>query len=199
MASLNPMQQNPLIHPIHEVLKIETQGLSEYELIDRLAKQDHIIKRDALKDVLGLFRTHFLVMNALYQLQQQLLSNQRYLYISAQFIQMTTASDSAANNSIIQDSDNRLRSYYLDLKNLTETREQDVTRLLDEFWSRYLDLDERAQCLARLGLDEGAGWREIQQQYRRLAGSTHPDKGGDSESFIEIREAYRVLARIYRP
>ena len=199
MASRNPMQNNPLINPILDVLKSETQGLSEYELIGRLTRQDHTIKKDALKDVLGLFRTHFLVMNALYQLQQQLLSNRLYLSISAQRIQLTSISESTANDSIIQGSDSGLRSYYLDLKNLTDTTEQDVNLLLDDFWSHYLALDERAECLARLDLDDDASWREIQHQYRRLAGSAHPDKGGDSTSFIAIHEAYRTLARIYRP
>ena len=192
------MHENPLIHPIFEVLKSEPQGVSEYALIRRLIKKDHVINDDAIKDNLGLFKTHFLVMNALYQLQHQLLSKQRYLFISAQLIQLTAASETSKNNSLTQDCDARTRSYYLDWKNLTDTTGSDVARLLNDFWSRYHALNERSECLAELGLTEDEDWQDIQQKYRRLARSTHPDKGGDADRFIAIHRAYRTLARIHR-
>lgn len=44
-----------------------------------------------------------------------------------------------------------------------------------------------------LGLEPGASQEEIKTAFKRLALSTHPDKGGSSASFAEINEAYNTL------
>jgi DnaJ-class molecular chaperone len=44
-----------------------------------------------------------------------------------------------------------------------------------------------------LGIPKTATADEIKQAYRRLAHQHHPDKGGDTEKFQEIEEAYRTL------
>jgi len=44
-----------------------------------------------------------------------------------------------------------------------------------------------------LGLREGAGEREVQQAFRRLALMYHSDRGGDEEKFKEIKRAYDGL------
>ena len=45
-----------------------------------------------------------------------------------------------------------------------------------------------------LGVDRGASADEIKRAYRKLASKYHPDKGGDTQRFQEIEEAYRVLS-----
>lgn len=45
-----------------------------------------------------------------------------------------------------------------------------------------------------LGISKGASQDEIKRAYRKLAGEHHPDRGGDSERFKEINEAYQVLS-----
>jgi DnaJ-class molecular chaperone len=45
-----------------------------------------------------------------------------------------------------------------------------------------------------LGVDKNASQDEIKRNYRKLAHQYHPDKGGDSEKFKEINEAYQVLS-----
>ena len=45
-----------------------------------------------------------------------------------------------------------------------------------------------------LGLDESATESEIKKAYKKLAIKYHPDKGGDSEKFNKISEAYQVLS-----
>lgn len=45
-----------------------------------------------------------------------------------------------------------------------------------------------------LGVGRGASEAEIKQAYRRLASQHHPDKGGSTEQFQAIEEAYRVLS-----
>lgn len=44
-----------------------------------------------------------------------------------------------------------------------------------------------------LGVDKTASADEIKRAYRKLASQHHPDKGGDTEKFKEIEEAYRTL------
>ena len=45
-----------------------------------------------------------------------------------------------------------------------------------------------------LGVKKDATSEEIRQAYHQLAHKHHPDKGGDSEKFKEISEAYQVLS-----
>jgi len=45
-----------------------------------------------------------------------------------------------------------------------------------------------------LGVEKTATADEIKRAYRRLASQHHPDKGGDTEKFQQIEEAYRILS-----
>jgi hypothetical protein len=47
--------------------------------------------------------------------------------------------------------------------------------------------------LSMLGLYEGATTEDIKTRFRELALKYHPDKGGDSEKFIKILDAYKKL------
>ncbi|MGI6103474.1 MAG: DnaJ domain-containing protein [Patescibacteria group bacterium] len=47
---------------------------------------------------------------------------------------------------------------------------------------------------AILGVPKDASADDIKRAYRKLALEHHPDKGGDSERFKEISEAYQVLS-----
>jgi len=44
-----------------------------------------------------------------------------------------------------------------------------------------------------LGVEKNASLDEIKLAYRRLAAKNHPDKGGDTQAFQKIQEAYNVL------
>ena len=44
-----------------------------------------------------------------------------------------------------------------------------------------------------LGAREGYSRRELERQYKRMAASCHPDKGGSEEEMKSLNEAYRVL------
>jgi len=45
-----------------------------------------------------------------------------------------------------------------------------------------------------LGVESSASAEDIKRAYRRAASRHHPDKGGDTQQFQEIEEAYRVLS-----
>ena len=44
-----------------------------------------------------------------------------------------------------------------------------------------------------LGVDKSATQAEIKKAYRKLCVIHHPDKGGDSDKFKEIADAYNVV------
>lgn len=44
-----------------------------------------------------------------------------------------------------------------------------------------------------LGVGASANDQEIKQAFRRLALITHPDRGGSSEAFIKVNDAYEIL------
>ena len=49
------------------------------------------------------------------------------------------------------------------------------------------------QLLALLGLPPFAGLAEIKKRFRELAMRYHPDRGGDSEKFIQLMQVYEKL------
>jgi DnaJ-class molecular chaperone len=48
-------------------------------------------------------------------------------------------------------------------------------------------------ALRTLKLKADASRHEITRSYRELASRHHPDRGGDTETFIHIRQAYELL------
>ena len=62
-----------LAEQLHELLRAAPAGISEFQLIQQLkARHSTHIPNLGLDDKLVLFRTHFLLFNALYQLRDQL-------------------------------------------------------------------------------------------------------------------------------
>ena len=47
--------------------------------------------------------------------------------------------------------------------------------------------------LSILGLSWPCAWEEVQRAYRAEVMRTHPDRGGSSEEFIRVEEAYQRL------
>jgi len=186
------MQENPLKIPILTILKASSDALSEYELIRHLEADFKAFEMTGNNNNLALFRKHFMVMNALYQLQESLLKEGLYLAISALSIKLESTKE---NNSSLptEGSDAKLRAYYLDWSQLNETTTSDVDALLNNFWKHYCAHDKHTQALDILGVTNSDDWTVIQQTYRKLAAKFHPDRGGDKAQFIAVREAYEIL------
>ncbi len=186
---------NPLIIPILDILKQSGTAMSEHELIVQLRQLLDTLPGRSASSQLALFQTHFMVMNALYQLQQSLVDENIYLYISPLKIYLQAASDTLSTAVADNTVDESLRHYYLDWDNMEQTSEQDVQSLLDGFWQYYLAEDKQADAYKTLGVEVGADWGIVKKAYRRLIVDAHPDRGGDAAEFMAVREAYEVLLK----
>lgn len=185
---------NPLLPLILDILKSTAGPLTEHQLMGRL---QHALAELAGTDTgsLGLFRRHFLVMNALYQLQQDLTDTAYALLLSPLSIELQPTKNSRESLPG-PDGGAALKDYYLDWRHFDNTTSADVEALLSGFWQRYVADDKQAAAYQQLQLEPGADWRAVQKNYRRLAAAAHPDRGGSSEDFISLRQAYEVLAAV---
>jgi len=191
------MQDNPLKVQIRDLLLAATGAMSEYQLIEALADGEPGFPREDDGSRLSLFRKHFVVMNALYQLQGELVNEGIYLSISPLAIRLEPLSDLGLSTLPSDEAMAELRNYYLDWGNYAKTGAAEVESMLNRFWQRYLAIDKRVEALQTLGLAADASWETVKQAYRRHAAAHHPDKGGDAARFRAIREAYEVLLHCY--
>ena len=192
---------NPLVPLVLHVLRRDPDaGISEYELLKAVEAESGGPAASAPNEDLQLFRRHFLLMNALYRLQEQLWrEEQLWLTISPLRIAIEQVAAKASAQALDAATHTALRDYYLDWREFETTDGEAVAALLDSFWQRLHAHDGRAAALAALELQADAGWADIQRQYRRLAAATHPDRGGDGVRFLAVREAYELLRAATRP
>jgi len=177
-----------------KVLRAQPQGISEYDLIQRLADAGNPhFDIDCLRDNLSLFQTHFFLFHSLYRLRDSLSNNnEARLDISALCIQLLPHSTSTSDAIAPHDP---LRDYYLDLNNLENTHKNDVDALIGTFWQKFVRDDDRHAALTELELKDPVDWATIKSQHRRLAMKHHPDRGGDEQRLQAINAAMDVLAR----
>ncbi|MDP5252990.1 MULTISPECIES: DNA-J related domain-containing protein [unclassified Vibrio] len=187
--------ENPLLWPLWEVLKNQPDGWKVHTLAAHLTQQQVMPTLDD-SEYKDLFKRNFLIMNALYQLQESLWPEQ-WLQVEAMNIVLfhTIPSHCAPQ------ADDPLKAYYLDWQHY-QAEEGEIRRLLDQFWTRYqgylghdsaLELST-AQALALFELPEDASAATIRRQWRRLAMRWHPDRpNGDSERFRALCSAWQIL------
>lgn len=187
------MNTNPLIISILEILKNASAKVGEYDIICRLEQQGIVFPTDSDSYNVLMFKKHFMTMNALYHLQQDLLEDGYYLSISALDIAIEPIRKSSNEQSLQDTAEHKLRDYYLDWQHFKTTGEDEINQLLAGFWNRYHAQDKQAEALATLELKSDASWEHVQRTYRQLVTEHHPDKGGNDARFIEIRSAYEVL------
>ncbi|HAS3026534.1 TPA: DNA-J related domain-containing protein [Vibrio parahaemolyticus] len=188
--------ENPLLWPMLEILKRQPSGWKVHTLASKLSERGYINQLDPSPDK-DLFKRNFLIMNALYQLQETLFPDS-WLQVEAMDIMLMSALE-ASRNSV--DPNDPLRQYYLDWSHY-EANEDEVRRLLNEFWSRYQrfvgDASEhnidKVKALKLFDLAGDASRTEIRRQWRKLALRWHPDReNGDAERFRVLCEAWNVL------
>ncbi|QDZ90037.1 DnaJ domain-containing protein [Shewanella decolorationis] len=190
---------NPLIWPVLSVLQASNQSWKIHHLATELQNRGLIHQLDENPGN-DLFKRNFLLMNALFELQEILLPKQ-WLQVKAMEIQIFRLVPSNVNLLIMEDTS--LREYYLDWNNY-DTSENVVRELLEAFWSSYksyiglnVNLMHKGHALRVFELDESATPRDIRKQWRRLALKWHPDRPeGDAARFREVCEAWQSLRDI---
>jgi len=200
--------ENPLVVPLLSILKKHHQSFSIHKLVSLLKEDETLKKHLDTQSHVDLYHTNFMVMNGLFQLQEQLQEEGLFLQISSMDITLlssglssdlssglTSDSDSAPEQSLQLGQQNKLKDFYLDWSNCEGITSEQVQALLDEFWQRYRDQDKYEWALQILDLDNSVSQEQLQQRYRSLAQQHHPDKGGDSETFMQVREAYLLIKR----
>ncbi|MEK6185823.1 DNA-J related domain-containing protein [Vibrio cholerae] len=195
-ATFQTYMENPLLWPIFEVLKRQPSGWKVHTLAAHLSELGimQVLDPQPEKD---LFKRNFLIMNALYQLQETL-HPEKWLQVEAMNIILTPMMRSEFHDIDVNDP---LRDYYTQWMNY-EANEGEVKRLLNEFWTRYRhsvgshngkDLT-RGQALRLFELTEEASAVEIRKTWRKLALRWHPDReNGNAERFRILCEAWNVL------
>ncbi|PCJ20837.1 MAG: molecular chaperone DnaJ [Gammaproteobacteria bacterium] len=189
---------NPLKIVILELLNELTLPISEYQLIQHIKQKLDPFPTLSKNDSVALFQINFLVMNALYQLQQALTHEQIYLVISPLGIEFQPLHQQEGNERAISlHVDSRLSEYYLDWSHFENTGEQEVEALLKQFWTHFSHTDRAEKAYQTLAISPQSSWPEIKSAYRQQALVHHPDKGGQPSQFIEIRQAYEVLKALH--
>ena len=192
-----------------DLLLAETpEGFTEHQLLKLLQQPPHaFFAIDALSDPLLLFQSHFLLFHCLYLLRnrwQQ--SRHATLEISAFNIKKTLTNTAIkATDPITQgyfERDKSLRhadplaQYYLDWSHFSKTSSDDVDELLNSFWKKVTvqqPQEDIQQALLIMELETLVPLPQLKQQYRRLAQRFHPDKGGESDHFKKICQAFHQL------
>lgn len=192
-----PEHDNPLIWPIITLLKNQPSGWRIHTLADTLKQQGILSKLDDDPDQ-DLFKRNFLLMNALYQLQNMLLP-QQWLQVQAMDICLCP---NPHDHQRQVDCNDPLRLYYLDWNNY-HTDSETVEALLSQFWQRYrehinasctLSPHSQTEAYGVLGLPADATVSQARRQWRKLALRWHPDRpNGDAEQFRRVCEAWQRI------
>lgn len=187
-------QLNQLKNPVLDLINQYTL-LTEHELIGYLQTPPYeLLDKQLFRDNDSLFCTHFLIRHLLYKIQKNWYETQEaYLHIDIKHIHKR-AYQTHSGQAITEYNDS-LSGYYLDLNQLLNMNSHKVDALLKSFWRKFLSYENTDASLKCLGLESGASLKDIQHQYRKLAMQYHPDKGGSSEEFAQINQAYEHLKR----
>lgn len=192
------MTPNSLIAPLRLLLSRPNSRYTEYALIRALIASGDLPNGYAATS-LGLFRTHFKLMNALYCLQSECALEGHRLKISPLEIYFEACTSDENRTQLTEVS--VLREFYLDWHQYDAATDATIDSLLADFWRKFeaygVSEDERDRALEVLGLVAPVEFTTIKQQYRRLVMAHHPDRGGDHKSLQEINQAMAVLSQVY--
>ncbi|MDG1751223.1 MAG: DNA-J related domain-containing protein [Thalassotalea sp.] len=195
------MPQHKLLTALEKILPQHSLGISEYNLIQILQKPPYqVFIKGGMSDPLILFQTHFILFNALYQLkdlwQAEQKANLDILVTHIRFLPYQ-------KGPVALSKEDKLRTYYLDWQNFTDTNKQDVELLIESFWDFMAEdiksipqtpavIKNAFECLL---LNEDADFSQVKRQYRKLLHQYHPDKGGETIKAQQIEEAFNVLKK----
>lgn len=200
---------NPPIDPQLEVdllniLSGHPTGIAEHALLKQLSQAGYAVFTPSLEP-LELFQAHFLLFHILYRLAdkwQQAGHGRLVIDCLNIHFQPESDPDITPSDQTNLARDDSLKRYYLDYQHYRDTQTQDVIELLDSFWCQQPEtIDHNALKQAKitldLPLDQNLDRQQINQHYRRLSFSHHPDRGGDTSTFQKLSNAIQILRRAY--
>ncbi|BCE01929.1 DNA-J related domain-containing protein [Marinicellulosiphila megalodicopiae] len=186
------------IEKLHNYLKSNTQS-NEFEIIKSLFFTIERPQPDFFQP-LDLFHTHFILFNGLHRLNCQA-DGKFYIEIKSTQIQYIECSENKHNNNneiTTNTKDQSLCDYYLDEKNFAQASKQKIEQMLSEFsikFQNYLDAQTTTHDFFDLNIQQN--WKEIKKHYQHLVQVHHPDKSGDTTTFLEIQKEFEQLKKYY--
>lgn len=173
------------------------QPIEEQYLLSRLGLKLH--SETVLSADLARFQQHFVLYHLLYRLQQQMLAlEQGYLSIELAKVRLLPLAN-AAQQLTQRQQDTGRRQYYLNWQNYYLMTEQLLDQHLSDFWQQFsTTLATHAElattdALALLQLPANFTLQQLKKAYRSKALQLHPDRGGEQQQFILLRQAYQQL------
>ncbi|MCZ4240558.1 DnaJ-like protein [Alteromonas sp. I10] len=215
------LQAELLVDTLSTQKPLFQRGVSEYELIEILKKAPYHFFDDAsLREPLMLFKTHFIVFHALYQLKRRWIEQgEGVLDIHTLNIKLNQESAHSDKNSAHSDNDKEsqdkvgaiteadtLAEYYLDWGNFEKADRESVDALLNAFWHRMasgnahtVEQEDIADAHALLSLpqDEHVSLSVLKRVYKKALQLVHPDKGGTQQEAQDVIHAYQLLLGYY--
>lgn len=217
------LQAELLVDTLSTKKPLFQRGVSEYELIEILKKAPYHFFDDAsLREPLMLFKTHFIVFHALYQLKRRWIEQgEGVLDIHTLNIKLNQESAHSDKNSTHGDNykdkesqgkvgaiteADALAEYYLDWGNFEKADRKSVDALLNAFWHRMasgnahtFEQEDIADAHVVLGLpqDEHVSLSVLKRVYKKALQLVHPDKGGTQQEAQDVIHAYQLLLGYY--
>lgn len=217
------LQAELLVDTLSTQKPLFQRGVSEYELIEILKKAPYHFFDDAsLREPLMLFKTHFIVFHALYQLKRRWIEQgEGVLDIHTLNIKLNQESAHSDKNSTHGDNykdkesqdkvgaiteADALAEYYLDWGNFEKADRKSVDALLNAFWQRMASGNAHtfeqegivdAHALLGLPQDEHVSLSVLKRVYKKALQLVHPDKGGTQQEAQDVIHAYQLLLGYY--
>jgi hypothetical protein len=195
---------NNLLVPIIRRLLLECQGRIKLTDLYSQAKEalDGIIKNAPDQHfLLNTFSENFLLMNAVYQIQQHDFDAGYYLLFDGLYIHYQSIEKCEAFGMELSQPKDVMADYYLDWSNYDAVELSELQNMMQQFWSRFSDSDQLSQAYETLEIDandqQGITPKLIKKQFKKLSLTHHPDKGGDQTQFVAVQRAYQTAMGYY--
>lgn len=164
-------------------------------LFNQLKQQKLLLRLDEDPEQ-NLFKQNFLVMNALFNLQQDAKALGYCVIIESINIQLIKYQENQVTNHNFA-----LSEYYLDFTNIAISNDE-INQLLDNFWQYYAKQstilsDDLATAFKTLGLARDANLKQVKRAWYKIALASHPDKQDNPQTsdYIKANHAYQLLVK----
>ncbi len=143
---------------------------------------------------LDLFRRHFELYHALYLLGEHGIPGRR-LHIGMAHVVVSIADTHATEANDATDSlcESDARSYYLDRRNMQRMDASGLKQLMDGVLQAATHHEELVAAAQTLQVGLHVTPRRLQERFRFLVKTCHPDAGGDPRTFRELYAAYQLI------